>query len=66
MSLAQGLPVVLGIPEETGVSLMRDDVVDHYGRGHSPFPLAHDTEGVRGEVGLASLLPSGVVATLSG
>jgi hypothetical protein len=41
MGLAEGLPVVFGIPEETGVSLMWDDVIDNCGRCYSPFLLTH-------------------------
>jgi hypothetical protein len=66
MGLAEGLPVVLGIPEESVVSLMGLDVVDHCSRGYSPFPLAHDAEGIALKVRGSGFLPPGVVASLSG
>jgi hypothetical protein len=42
MGLAKGLPVVLDIPEETGVSPIWDDVIDNCGRCYSPFLLTYD------------------------
>lgn len=44
---------------------MWDNVIDHRCRRYPAIGLAHDAERVRCEVGLASLLPSGVVPALS-
>jgi hypothetical protein len=66
MRLAEGLPVVLHVPEQSGVALMRLDVVNDCGWGYSPFPLAHDTDGMLPKVGGSGFLPAGVVPTFSG
>jgi hypothetical protein len=64
VGFAEGLPVV-SIPEKLLIAFMWPYVVNHSGWGYSPILLAHDAEGMAHEVGLAGLLPSGVVAAFS-
>lgn len=63
--LAQRL-VVLWIPEQFVVALMRDDVIDHLGRDGTALLLMHHAEGMLPKVALPILLPPPVVSTLGG
>lgn len=63
--LAQCL-VVLWIPEQFMVALVRDDVIDHVGGYRLSLLLVHHAEGMLAEVTLSVLLPPPAVATLGG
>jgi len=57
---AQGLPISL-IPEQHGISLMRNDVIHHGSRYHEPLIGAHDAQRIIEEKQLPLLDPLGAV-----
>jgi hypothetical protein len=57
---AEALPVVL-VPEEGGISLVRDDVVELGGEASCPFALTLDTPWMMREIGGACLTPASPV-----
>lgn len=61
--LAQRL-VVLRIPEQFVVALVRDDVIDHLGGYDAALLLVHDANRVFPKVSLTILLPPPSIAAL--
>lgn len=61
---AQALPVVVTIPEQHLVTLVRGDVVDHCGWGDLPLLLAVPAQGMLRQKGYSGLAPLVVVASL--
>lgn len=61
---AQGLPIVLAIPERGHVTSMIDDVVDHVGCRHHAKRLAHPAQRMLSQVRQAGTLPLPTIPTL--